>query len=123
MRDVTSRIRGHVALHGLPDSPASDRWTAASGIAAEHLLELSRLFVSTAHRRQRLGEALTAEATRYAHGLAVQPVLEVAQQAVAAIRLYERLGWHRVGEWELTIDEQRRLPIFAYLGPAAGAQP
>lgn len=121
VRDDSSTIQGHVGVQGVKPGPAADLWTAASGTDPELLLEVNRLFVSPAHRRQRLGEALLAEVVRYAHEQGAQPVLEVSQQGAAAIRLYERLGWRRVGEWELTVDEQRRLPLFLYLGPAVGS--
>jgi ribosomal protein S18 acetylase RimI-like enzyme len=45
------------------------------------------------------------------------PVLDVAQHNVDAIRLYERLGWRRVGELEL--DLGRPITFIAYVGPSA----
>lgn len=118
-RDAASSIQGHVALHRVVEGPASDLWTRAAGIGQERLVALSRLIVSPTYRRQRLGEALANAATRYVHELGARPVLDVAQDSVAAIRFYECLGWRRVGEWELTFDGDRHLPLFAYLGPAA----
>ena len=122
-RDAASCIRGHVALHGVGDGAGSDLWTDASGFGPERMLALNRLFVSPAYRRQRLGEVLMTVATRHAHDHGAQPVLNVAQDSVAAVRLYERQGWRRVGEWELALDGQTRLPLFAFLGPAATRQP
>ncbi|BDB44446.1 hypothetical protein Mkiyose1665_24570 [Mycobacterium kiyosense] len=115
-RDAASRICGHVSLHQVGDGPDADLWTA-SGLGPQRLMGLNRLFVARAHRRSHVGETLMITATRYAHQHGVQPALDVAQHGSAAIALDERLGWRRVGEWELTVDAKRSLPLFAYAGP------
>ncbi|WP_410506747.1 GNAT family N-acetyltransferase [Mycobacterium sp. 29Ha] len=114
-KGTTRNVRGHVALHAVANHAARDIWTASSRVQSERLMVLSRLIVSPEHRRTGLAEALVTAATRYAHHHGALPVLDVAQDNVAAICLYEKLGWHRVGDLE--ISSSRTIPVFAYLGP------
>lgn len=122
-RDEGSRVQGHVALQGVGDGRSAELWCEAAGVGPERLSVVEKLFVSPTHRRQHLGEALIGVATSYAHEHGTRPVLDVAQRGLAAIRLYERLGWRRVGAWELPVDQERRLPVFCYLGPPPRDQP
>jgi ribosomal protein S18 acetylase RimI-like enzyme len=82
------------------------------------MMVLSRLIVLPTHRRTGIGETLVSVAARYAYERAALPVLDVAQHNVGAIRLYDRLGWHRVGELE--IDLGRPVTFIAYIGPPSG---
>ncbi|WP_413467619.1 GNAT family N-acetyltransferase [Mycobacterium sp. RTGN3] len=117
VHDAIPNVRGHVALHEVASHAARDIWTTASGVQCEHLMVLSRLIVSPSYRRYGLAEALVTAATHYAHRHGALPVLDVAQDNVAAIRLYEKLGWRRVGELEIAAS--RMISVFAYLGPVA----
>jgi ribosomal protein S18 acetylase RimI-like enzyme len=71
-------------------------------------LVLSRQIVSPARRREGFGEALLSVAAGYAYEQGVLPVLDVAHHNVAAIRLYERLGWRWVGELEIDVGERTK---------------
>ena len=88
-------IIGHVAL-GRDDDPAVRRRFPS--------LAIMRLFVAPTARGRGVGAALLAAAVDFVRANASRPVLTVADSGGAAIRLYERAGWRRVGErradWE-----------------------
>lgn len=113
----TAGIFGHVAGHPVRNNVAGEIWSTASGLPADRLMVVSRLIVSPTHRRRHLGKALLAAATRYAYEHGALPVLDVAQDSVAAISLYESLGWRRVGSVDVVAE--RMIPAFVYLGPDA----
>jgi ribosomal protein S18 acetylase RimI-like enzyme len=82
--DVNGTIVGHVALvHVDGGGPTS---------------AVVRLLVHPEARCSGIGRALMSAATDHAKAHGNRLVLEVADSGNAAIRLYERLGWRRVGE-------------------------
>jgi ribosomal protein S18 acetylase RimI-like enzyme len=117
-RDTASGIVGCVSVQPVGNDPARDVWSNALGAADERMMVVSRLIVSPLHRRNGVGEKLVTVAARYAHERDAHPVLDVADHNVDAIRLYDRLGWRRVGELE--IDLGRPITFIAYVGPAPG---
>lgn len=87
-------IRGHVLLrrgtsHTLP-------WMQAEQLHPDEVTYLGRLFVAPAGRGSGAGAALLAEALAFARASGWRAALEVAAEAEAAVRLYEREGWRRV---------------------------
>ncbi len=90
-----SAVVGHIAL-GRDDDIA--------GTATLPSLAITRLFVAPIARGRGVGAALLATAVDFVHASASRPVLTVADTGGAAIRLYERAGWRRIGErradWE-----------------------
>lgn len=57
-----------------------------------------RLFVHPGYRDRGIGAALMNSAVEQARRNRWRPRLEVIDSGTTAIRLYERLGWQRVGE-------------------------
>jgi GNAT superfamily N-acetyltransferase len=115
--EAAQSVIGHVALHDTAGHPAERLWQASVDADYGPLIALSRLFVSPAARGQGVGRSLLALASDYAVSQGRSPVLDVAQDNEAAVRLYERRGWHRVGE--LAADCRRRIPVFLYVSPEA----
>lgn len=92
---VDGAVVGHVAL-GRDDDIA--------GTATVPSLAIMRLFVAPVARGRGVGAALLATAVDFVRANASRPVLTVADTGAAAIRLYERVGWRRIGgrraDWE-----------------------
>jgi GNAT superfamily N-acetyltransferase len=86
---VNGAVVGHVAL-GRDDDIA--------GTATVPSLAIMRLFVAPVARARGVGAALLAAAVDFVRANALLPVLTVADSGDAAIRLYERAGWRRIGE-------------------------
>lgn len=115
-----SALGGHLGLTrarpamfaGIPDSPDGP------------LAELTRLFVAPTARGcgagRRLLIAAELTASQAGHGL----VLEVVEQAAAAIRLYERQGWRLLGrrpaDWTTASGQRPMLRIYAAAGTPDG---
>ncbi|MGL5829701.1 MAG: GNAT family N-acetyltransferase [Angustibacter sp.] len=90
---------GHVALtEPGPGDEASRQFVELHG--PQPTAVLGRLFVSPAARGQGLAEQLTRTAMTAAADAGRRAVLDVMQKDHAAIRLYERLGWSRLGTFE-----------------------
>ncbi len=109
-------IRGHVALHEAVTDPTVDIARTVTGRGADELAVVSRLLTSPHHRRRGLGGQLVQHATKVAHHLSQQPVLDVGKSLKAPIALYEALAWRRVGEFRLEIAEGV-LDLWVYVGP------
>jgi GNAT superfamily N-acetyltransferase len=82
-------VVGHVAL-GRDDDIA--------GTATVPSLAIMRLFVAPAARGGGVGAALLEAAVDFVRANASRPVLTVADTGGAAIRLYKRAGWRRIGQ-------------------------
>jgi putative acetyltransferase len=63
----------------------------------DELVEVKRMFVHPAHRRQGIAEAVLAELERWALELHYRGcVLETGQKQLEAIRLYQKIGYRRI---------------------------
>lgn len=107
-------VSGHVALVGAVD----DRLLArATGRRLDQLASVSRLFVRPSARGGGLAKALLTAAGAFAAEQGLGLVLEVVADAVAAITLYERLGWQlidrRPASW--TTDDGQHPHVRVYL--------
>lgn len=96
--ELAGEVIGHVCLTEPTDTDAAATVfrRTPEGSAAD-IAVLGRLFVHPEARGHRAGELLTRTAMNHAttHGLRL--VLDAMEKDQAAIRLYERLGWHRIG--------------------------
>jgi GNAT superfamily N-acetyltransferase len=87
-------IVGHVALvRGMNASCLLH----ATGRDASELGGIARLFVDPSARRAGRARELLEAATSYAVAHGLQPVLDVVDDGLAAITLYEAAGWRLVG--------------------------
>jgi GNAT superfamily N-acetyltransferase len=104
-------LAGHVALCAGSGEPAAPIWSEASDVPAENLGVIAKLFVVPSERGRDLGVALLDHAVAEARARALLPVLEVLDVNRAAIALYERLGWRRVGSAPATWTKTGREPL------------
>ena len=113
-------IVGHVALH--PDGSDPVMSLAASALAQprDALAVVARLLVSPTHRRQGVAASLLASATAAAWAAGRRPVLDVATHFADAVRLYEALGWTRLGRVSVDIGETDLVDEFVFSGPPPG---
>jgi len=74
----------------------------ATGRDASQLAGVVRLFVDPAARRAGRARELLDTAAAHAVASGLQPVLDVVDDASAAIALYERSGWRLVGRENAT---------------------
>jgi GNAT superfamily N-acetyltransferase len=88
---------GHVALHRRSARAVMEVAVAATGLGADGLTVVARLFVAASARRSGVGRALLDRATARAHELGRQPVLDVWDQLPDARALYESAGWTIAG--------------------------
>lgn len=105
---VDGAVVGHVAL-GREEDP--------TGTATLPLLAITRLFVAPVARGRGVGGALLETAVNFVYANASRPMLTVADTGGAAIRLYERAGWRRIGERRADWAEPggRRPTVFDYV--------
>ncbi|MFC8537371.1 GNAT family N-acetyltransferase [Streptomyces sp. NPDC057249] len=93
------RIVGHVAVNRAGSGEDVARlWRDGGGAGDAEVAVLARFFVGRDARGASAGARLMGAAEAYARAHGMPLVLEVLTKDVAAIRLYERLGWQRIGE-------------------------
>ncbi|WP_393097424.1 GNAT family N-acetyltransferase [Streptomyces sp. LN325] len=115
------KIVGHAMLSRPQGEGAVKMWLEQSGDTADQLAVCARLFIAPEARGQRLGEQLMRTAFDYsrAHGLRV--VLDVMTKDKAAIRLYERMGMHRIGTARHAYGEGQEIDAVCYVFPTPEA--
>ena len=116
------RVVGHVALSDPhPDDAAATLWTTSAAGRHDDVAVLGRLFVLPAARGHSLGERLVHAATQYGHTRGRRLVLDVMAKDVAAIALYERLGWSRIGTTSHDDGHGNAFDAVCFVGPPADA--
>lgn len=110
-------IIGHVALHQAAVDPTLEAARRATGLPAERLVVISRLFTAPALRRNGVGRALLRHATQQAQSRRQRAVLDVEQASEAPIALYESEGWQRVESLELRVDADAGFTLWVYVSP------
>jgi len=95
-------------------------WASTRDNTESSLAVVGRLFVVPAARRHALGDRLMRAATDYADDHGVRLVLDVMTKDVAAIRLYDRLGWQRIGTTQHDDGRGRLVPAYCYISPLPG---
>jgi len=111
------RIVGHVALRRRTAPVPMDLASAATGQPVDRLGVISRLLVAPAARRAGTGRRLLEHGCQQAFSRGLWPVLDVAADLAAAIRLYESCGWVRAGAVNVTFRDGNSLDELVYLGP------
>ena len=102
-------------LRGGPNGPWALRDQEKS---TDPVAVLGRLFVLHEARGHALGERLVRTARDHAHEHGRRLVLDVMTKDTAAIRLYERLGWQRIGTTQHTYGHGRAIDAYCYVSPS-----
>jgi GNAT superfamily N-acetyltransferase len=111
------QVVGHVALHEAAGDPTFDAAHRATGLDADRLAVLARLFVSPAVRHAGVGSRLVGAATGHARGEGRRVVLDVVRSFSGPVAFYEALGWVRLEP--LVVDLGTTvLDLWVYLSPA-----
>jgi len=106
-------IAGQVLLRR-PSGPPVRVWEEATGMGADRLAVVSRLFVDPLHRCSGIGRELLATAATEARRRSLRPVLDVLIRGRAAVRLYEEQGWTRVEQFVWDMPDGSQEPAWAY---------
>ncbi|MFF6862949.1 GNAT family N-acetyltransferase [Streptomyces ardesiacus] len=112
------RIVGHVAVMKPQGEGAVDLWVKQSD-DADHVGVLARLFVVQSARKQAAGRRLMEAAMSHARTHGLRLVLDVMVKDTSAIRLYERLGWRKIGETIHHFGSGETTPAVCYVSPTA----
>jgi ribosomal protein S18 acetylase RimI-like enzyme len=83
-------------------------------VTADQIGVVARLLVSPQQRRQGAGSKLLNTAVTEAQALRLRPVLDVDINLTAAIALYERTGWQRIGEASIDLPDGTSLHEAVY---------
>lgn len=113
------RLLGHVALRTRSSAAMMEMAASAAGVGPEQLGVVARLLVAPGARRQGAGRALLQAAARRAVELGRRPVLDVVRTHAAAIALYHRAGWTRVGDVQVTFTTGQTVDELVFVGPDA----
>lgn len=96
-------VVGHVVLTSVPDADAATaQWVDATGLSANELAAVRRLVVAHRVHGTGTGRALLDIAVGAAHSLGRRPVLDMADNLVAAGVLYAGAGFERIGAYAWT---------------------
>lgn len=110
-------VVGHVGLGPAGDGGVAELWRARNGGGERLIASIGRLFVAPGARGRGVARALMARAVRAGRAQGRQLVLEVLEKDRAAIRLYERMGWIRIGTLTHAFGEGQRAPALVYALP------
>lgn len=97
-------------------NPALKAYLDRGGTMEDHVV-LSRFFVDPAAQVRGVGSYLLREATAWAGREGKRLVFVVLEKDGAAIRMYDRAGWVRVGKYVFTSCWGTGYKAMAYLGP------
>ena len=109
-------IVGHVALQRKSSGAVMALASDATGWAPDRLCVVARLLVLPTERRKGLGSSLLGVAAEAGRSGARWPVLDVAIHFKPAIRLYEKSGWVRAGQVNVSFSGAEPLEEFVYIG-------
>lgn len=119
--EVDGRIVGHVAIgHPQAGDAAALTWQANTEGDSD-VAVLGRLFVLADARGSALGERLMAAAIEDAAHHGQRLVLDVMAKDAAAIKLYERTGWQRIGSTQHDDGHGHPIAAYCYVSPPAPA--
>lgn len=120
--DVEHAIVGHAMIMsptaggGSALNLASRMHLEGGGTMGDHAV-VSRLFVNPAAQARGIGAKMLEEAVAWGRREGKRLVLVVLEKDEGAIRLYDRAGWVRVGEYVFTSKWGTGYNALAYLGP------
>jgi GNAT superfamily N-acetyltransferase len=115
--ELDGLVVGHIALHNASVDPTLAAAQRATGLPAEKLAVVSRLFTAPGLRRTGIGRELLRHATGQARSHGLRAVLDVGQTLTAPVALYESEGWRRVDALQLDLGHGVVLDLWVYISP------
>ena len=115
--EIDEHVVGHVALHARTTEPAMNLATARLDLPAEQLGVVARLMIAPDARHRGIAHILLRIATEEARARNLTPMLDVVTRHTAAIALYERAGWRRLGTVAFTMPDGSELEEYVYCAP------
>ncbi|WP_406341428.1 GNAT family N-acetyltransferase [Streptomyces sp. NBC_00648] len=115
--EVDGRVVGHVSINRPNGEEAVALWANQDGVSATQIAVLARLFVLPEARGNDAGGRLMAAATESAQADGQRLVLDVMAKDAAAIRLYERLGWSRIGTTSHAYGDGQSIEAICFVSP------
>lgn len=110
-------VVGMVALRPASAPPSATLAARELGVDEARLGFLARLEVAPGARRQGIARALVDTASAEARRLGRVPVLDVVVDDLAAIALFDAMGWHRLGRCELALRSGELLALLVFAAP------
>lgn len=114
---VMPQIVGHVSITEPRGEDVVRIWAEHDEAQDHPVAILGRLFVIKAARGKTAGEKLTRAAMDEAAQRGLRLVLDVMTKDQAAIRLYERLGWTRIGQATHHYGDNQQADAYCYVSP------
>lgn len=117
---VDETVVGHaLATTAQSDVAAVAAWVEQGGDPARIVVG-GRLFVAPSGRGHQLGTKLARAITDWAAHHSLDLVGDVMTKDTAAIAIYERLGWQRIGRTMHDTGHGTEVPAYLYVSPAHG---
>ncbi|WP_424185419.1 GNAT family N-acetyltransferase [Actinokineospora sp. G85] len=111
-------VVGHVGVSRPgPGDDAAALWANHPEHDGSPIAVLGRLFVDPRARGEQVGERLVRAAMNHAGEHDLRLVLDVMTKDRAAIRLYERLGWTRIGEAQHHFGAGESITALCFVAP------
>lgn len=110
-------VVGHVLLTEPRREDVVSIWTRHADNDGQAVAVLGRLFVVRAARHRSAGALLTRAAMTGAAEQGLRLLLDVMNKDTAAIRLYERLGWTRIGTAVHRYGNGQEILAYCYVAP------
>ena len=115
---VNEKVVGHALVTTAhSDVAAVDAWVKQGGDITTIVVG-GRLFVAPAGRGHQLGTKLGRIMTDWAAHHSLDLVGDVMAKDTAAIAIYERLGWQRIGTAMHDTGHGTEVPAYLYVSPA-----
>jgi ribosomal protein S18 acetylase RimI-like enzyme len=116
--ELDAQVVGHVAIsEPQPDDAAAQLWASQRHGSDDPIAVLGRLFVSPTARGHAVGRRLVEAVQTSARVEGLQLVLDVMAKDSAAIALYERLGWRRIGTTNHDDGRGNTIPAYCFASP------
>ena len=115
--ELDDEVVGQVALHSTSSPEVIAVAVGALASPADALGVVARLLVHPEARRRGVGAALLETAIDAARERGLTPILDVAVEFDAAVRLYERSGWTRIGTVTVHLPDAEPLEELVYRAP------
>lgn len=115
--EISGVFVGHVLISRPMGEEAVSLWLDQSHDAEERVAVLARLFVLPEARQRSVGGKLMGEAVAYANRHGIRLVLDVLLKDAAAVRLYERVGWKRIGSASHSFGAAQEAAALCFVSP------